>query len=77
MRTYPIRLDHHRRGMLTMKGLTQFSIPANESGPVLTYRGEPFTCPNATGRDIPADHFVAVKAERGEWVIVADLGERR
>lgn len=59
-----------------MKGLTQFEIPANECGPVYTPRMEPYDCRNGTGRDIPENHFVALRAERGMWVIVADLGRK-
>lgn len=60
-----------------MIGRAQFSIPAHECGPVLNPRLEPIECRNTTPREIPDGHYVALRAERGEWLIVADLGDRR
>lgn len=60
-----------------MKLITQFEIPAHESGPVVNYRREPHEASNDTGRTIPADHVVKVRIESGELRIVADLGRRR
>jgi hypothetical protein len=60
-----------------MKMLTQFEIPAHQSGPVLSYRREPHDASNDTGRTIPADHVVGVRVENGALRIVSDLGKRQ
>ena len=60
-----------------MKMLTQFEIPSGARGPVFrnSMNLEPVDARNVTDREIPAQHFVAVKAEGGELLIVCDLGE--
>lgn len=59
-----------------MKALTQYDIPAGEIADVLTSRLEPIEARNDTRHEIPGGHYVAVRAERGVWLIVADLGKR-
>lgn len=59
-----------------MKARAQFEIAPGEIGPVLTHRLEPVDARNGTDREIPGGHYVAIRIERRELVIVADLGKR-
>ena len=57
-----------------MKAITQFEIPAHESGPVLDWRREPHDASNCTGRTIPGGHVVGIRVDGEQVRIVRDLG---
>ena len=54
-----------------MKAVTQFEIPAHESGPVLDYRREAHEACNCTGRTIPEGHIVGlqIRGYAASWCV--------